>query len=515
MGKATRWRALFAAMVVAASCGGGDDGGGTGEPVVDTPTFAPSSYYAARCAMPRSGTDPATGAPYPDVQGTAEDEKLWLRSWTSELYLWYREVWYADPASFAAPADYFEALKTNAHTASGRAKDRFHFTYPTATWVALSRTGVEAGYGAQWAVIASTPPRQVVVAYVEPGSPAEAQGIARGAQVLEVDGVDVEDGADVDALNAGLLPAGAGETHAFSILDMGGTSPRAVTLTSEDVQSAPVQDVETLAGGTVGYMLFNDNLARAEAALVAAVDELEAAGVTDLVLDIRYNGGGYVEIAGELAYMIAGPERTSGRTFERSSFNDRYAGLNPVLGGPLVPFPFQDATLGFSTELAAGEPLPHLDLPRVFVLTGPGTCSASESIINGLRGVDVDVIQVGSTTCGKPYGFYPADDCGTTYFSIQFQGVNAKGFGDYGDGFEPGGTGAAGLPGCSVPDDFTHDLGDPEEARLAAALHYLETGACPAAGSSQALTAARPALSAVDGELPRGPWRENRIFRGW
>ena len=58
------------------------------------------------------------------------------------------------------------------------------------------------------------------------------------------------------------------------------------------------------------------------------------------------------------------------------------------------------------------------------------TCSASESIINGLRGVNVQVIQIGSTTCGKPYGFYPEDNCGTTYFSIQFKGVNAAGFGE-------------------------------------------------------------------------------------
>ncbi len=67
----------------------------------------------------------------------------------------------------------------------------------------------------------------------------------------------------------------------------------------------------------------------------------------------------------------------------------------------------------------------------MFVLTGPNTCSASESIINALQGVDVEVIQIGSTTCGKPYGFYPQDNCGTTYFSVEFKGVNAKGFGDY------------------------------------------------------------------------------------
>jgi hypothetical protein len=73
----------------------------------------------------------------------------------------------------------------------------------------------------------------------------------------------------------------------------------------------------------------------------------------------------------------------------------------------------------------------------VFVLTSADTCSASESIVNGLRGAGVTVHLVGSTTCGKPYGFYPQDNCGTTYFAIQFQGVNFLGFGDYADGFTP------------------------------------------------------------------------------
>ena len=80
------------------------------------------------------------------------------------------------------------------------------------------------------------------------------------------------------------------------------------------------------------------------------------------------------------------------------------------------------------------------------------------------------MIQIGSTTCGKPYGFYDFDNCGTTYFSIQFRGVNAKNFGDYTDGFSPqNSTGSARvrcIPGCSVADDFSHALGDPNEGRL-------------------------------------------------
>ncbi len=494
--RGVRTLASLAAALVLASCGGKHDGG-TALPA--------SSEFAARCASPRAGTDPYTGAAYADRQGTVADEKTWERSWIDELYLWYREVPASPASSYATPQDYFAVLKTPALTPSGKPKDRFHFIYPTAAWEALAQSGVQAGYGVQWVVIAPSPPRQVVVAYTEPGGPAAAAGLARGAQVLAVDGVDLVSGTDVNTLNGGLFPAATGETHTFSILDLGQTTPRTVTLTSADVTGTPVQAVQAIptAAGAVGYFLFNDHVAPAEAALMAAVSQLAGAGVTDLVVDMRYNGGGYLDIASELAYMVAGSAATAGKTFELSTFNDKWTTVNPVTGRPIAPLPFHATALGFSAT--AGQALPALDLRRVFVLTGPSTCSASEAVMNGLAGIDVQVIQIGSTTCGKPYGFYPADNCGTTYFAIQMKGVNAKGFGDYGDGFTPG----ALLPGCSVADDFTHALGDPAEARLAAALAYRATGACPAPTGF-----AKPALalSAVDGRAPKSPWQENRIL---
>ncbi len=106
-------------------------------------------------------------------------------------------------------------------------------------------------------------------------------------------------------------------------------------------------------------------------------------------------------------------------------FNDKYPNTNPVEGGALTPTPFHSTAQGFS--VTTGTPLPTLNLSRVYVITSKNTCSASEAIINSLRGVDVAVYQIGSTTCGKPYGFYPADNCGTTYFSIQFEGAQCQG----------------------------------------------------------------------------------------
>jgi hypothetical protein len=129
-----------------------------------------------------------------------------------------------------------------------------------------------------------------------------------------------------------------------------------------------------------------------------------------------------------------------------------------------------------------------------------------------LNGVNVQVIQIGSTTCGKPYGFYPQDNCGTTYFSIEFQGNNAKGFGNYPDGFSPQNATSvtsAVLPGCSVADDLQHQLGDPAEARLAAALGYRETQACPTPPTG----VAPPVVASERAMVHKAPWRENRILR--
>src|SRR5689334_8218239 len=79
-------------LPVLSSCGGAGDSGSTASAAWKAGTFSPSSAFAAQCASPRTGTDPTTGKAYPDVKGSATTENNWLRSWTQELYLWYREV---------------------------------------------------------------------------------------------------------------------------------------------------------------------------------------------------------------------------------------------------------------------------------------------------------------------------------------------------------------------------------------------------------------------------------------
>ena len=485
--------------------GGGGSAGDAGSAAEAGEAGAPAvtvEDHAGRCASPRSGIDPTTKAKFVDVQGRVLDEQLWLQSWTDDTYLWFDEVPETDLKSFATALDYFDVLKTPAVTASGKAKDQFHFSYETAAWEAMSQLGTEVGFGLQLVLERVSPPRLLIAAYTQPGSPAESAGIVRGSEVLTVDGVDVANGTDVDTLNNGISPVNPNEQHTFSIRKPGESSAQTVTLTSVNVPITPVQYARVLPAPAdkVGYLSFTDHVPAAEKGLVDAVTTLSDAKITDLVLDIRYNGGGNRDIAAELGYMIAGPARTSGKAFERDVFNQKHPTTDPVTGKALMPTPFYDHALGLS--VAAGKPLPHLDLPRVFVLTGNGTCSASEAVMNGLAGVGVEVIQIGDTTCGNPYGAYPTDNCGTTYFSSQFQSMNDRGFGDYADGFVPGGLNA----GCIISDDFSHALGDPAEGLLAAALLYRGLNACPPSDAKSAVTS-RSAASAV--LKPR--WRQNRI----
>jgi len=152
--------------------------------------------------------------------------------------------------------------------------------------------------------------------------------------------------------------------------------------------------------------------------------------------------------------MIAGEDATTGKTFDRLTFNDKNPNINPVTGNVLRPTPFIDTGVGFTVD--DGTPLPQLDLDRVFILSTDGTCSASEAVINGLRGIDVEVILIGSQTCGKPYGF-------------------SSGFG-------------VEVPGCTIADNFQGVLGDENEPFLAAALQFAADGTCPSAGTANAKT---------------------------
>ena len=473
-------------------------------PVFESGSFEPSSDFVNLCENPRSGVDPlsANGSVYADTAGSTLEEKFWIRSWSNETYLWNDEIVDTDPNSIAERVPYFDITKSNelTETGSGREKDDFHFSEFTEDFVARRNSAAVSGYGFSLVSVGprdadgfSIPPRDFRILYTEPNSPASASqngqvNFPRGTQILEIDGADLVNGNDTNTLNAGLSPAQAGEEHTFRVRDVDGTE-RTFTITSADVAPAPVNRTEIVdtPTGKVGYVLFNTfSPLESEASLNEAFTQLETEEIDDLVLDLRYNGGGLVVVAAQLGYMIAGEDRTEGKIASLLQYNEDAGNRDPITGEVVQPIPFVDTGVGFS--LSTSTNLATVDLPRVFVLTTGGTCSASELVINSLLGIDYEVVMIGDTTCGKPYGFLPTDNCGRTYYTIQFRSVNDKGFGDYSDGFSPDDTDnpfSEKTVGCTVADDINTELGDPTEALFAAALYYRDNNSCPVTATAK------------------------------
>ncbi len=433
------------------------------------------------CEAPRTGVSPRTGQAYPDVQGVRQDEKDYIQAWVDRSYLWYREVPNPSTNDGESVASYFAKLKSPAIAVAGGLKDRFSGTTSTAS-VDNTNAGVVFGYGITWSAQSTIPPRRFVASVVSPNSPAAIAGVRRGDSIVSIDGADFVFGNNVSTLNRGLSPPVVGESHTFVLQPADGSANNTVVLQSASLPlvSVPVSGVVNTPTGKVGYIAFTTfNSFTAEKAIADAVAGLAPQGISDLVLDLRYNGGGYVYISAQTGYMIAGPSRTNGKAFETTKSNDK----KPF--GPDDVYPFYNAGSGFPGGVASGASLPTLNLPRVFILTTSQSCSASESLINGLRGIDVEVILIGGNTCGKPYGFIGRDNCGTTYYPIQFTGVNHKNEGDFITGF---------AARCAASDDLTKSLGDPTERMLATALNFRQTGTCGAAASATEL----PTLKASD-----------------
>ena len=200
-------------------------------------------------------------------------------------------------------------------------------------------------------------------------------------------------------------------------------------------------------------MAVKDMISQALSPADVAFARFKTADVADVVLDLRYNGGGLVSTGATLAGYIAG-SRGAGLNYASLVYNAKHSASNSS-------FPY-------------AVPAAALNLPRVFVLTGRRTCSASEQVINGLRGVGLNVVTIGETSCGKPVGFQPTSQCGTTYSVVNFESVNQLGAGRYFSGF---------APTCAVAEDFAVAQASPADPLMAAAMRYADAGSCPPASS--------------------------------
>lgn len=452
-------RAVLLALIISlVACGKSDDSGGNLDWIPNE--FQPASTYANQC--------------------NTVAENFWLRSTFNDLYFWYQDIVDANPNNFST-AGYFYNLLTDEITPSGKLKDQFSFFADTSTFNNMLQSGVEIGYGVRWTYSELGFSGNITVGFVVPGSVADLNGIVRGDQLLSIDGISLA-GSDRDTALQALFPSAVGESHTLTLTPLSGPN-KVLALNSEAVTFPAVQNTQIINQGAIdiGYLQFNDHTTVSEGQLASAFETLVTANVDELILDMRYNSGGFLNVASRVAYMIAGDAPTIDKTFEQLQFNNKNPSINPVVGGPIVPTPFLTTRVNPNNNLT--EALPTLNLNRVVIITDHLTCSASESIINGLNGIGITVDIIGKTTCGKPYGFYGLNNCDTTYLPVQFQGINEVGFGDYADGFKPANSPATyGLinGGCFVEDDFSQALGNSNEARLAAAVNFIDTGVCPA-----------------------------------
>jgi carboxyl-terminal processing protease len=301
------------------------------------------------------------------------------------------------------------------------------------------------------------------VRYIEPQSDAAAKGLLRGETIVAINGRPASEYIAADDFDV-LVPDNVGQQLQLVVRGSGGD--RSVTLVAQDFRLTPVTGARVLStplGRKVGYVLIKDMIDQVDAPLASAFAQFRAEGVSEVVIDLRYNGGGFVRTGATVASHVGGA-RTAGLDYVRLLYNDTGWAANQ--------------SVGFSSPANA------LGLTRAYVLSGPRTCSASEQVINGLRGVGIEVVQIGDVTCGKPVGFNAQDGgCGDTYSIVTFESVNARNEGRYFDGF---------VPQCEVADDLDQPLGSAAEGQLAAALQHADTGVCPAtARQAQPLAATR------------------------
>ena len=166
-------------------------------------------------------------------------------------------------------------------------------------------------------------PRAIYVTYSDNGSPAANNGIKRGARIVAIDGLSVET-VNINTLIDALYPSQINAVHEFEILDAGASSTRKVILESASLPTDSVSVAKTIThdGSKVGYVQFNTFIPDAQDQWVTAINSLKNAGVSDLVVDMRYNGGGYVAVAAQVGYMIAG-ENTNNKVFFQDVANSK------------------------------------------------------------------------------------------------------------------------------------------------------------------------------------------------
>jgi carboxyl-terminal processing protease len=360
------------------------------------------------------------------------------------------------------------------------------------------------------------------VKYVYPGSPADLAGIKRGYQITAINGqTNLTYDGTTTSTNVNFIVNAYSNSSSITmtLLKPDGTSFN-VSLTAAVYTINPVitsKVIDLGNGKKVGYIVFNSFviLKNAQPQIDAAFNTFKTAGVTDLVVDLRYNGGGYVETAEYLDNQIA-PSTTNNSLMYTAYYNNTLTAGKAVLlknqvrkddNGNSYNYGQVDFSVaGNQTKFGTAHPL---NLNRVFFIVTGSTASASELTINNLRPY-MNVQLVGRTTYGKPVGFFDIDINKYQMYIPEFETKNSAGQGGYYTGMVPASTD---YPGYNAADDPTKDFGDVTERLLASVLSDINSGVYKVTSASVESLNAKTTLS-VDQQTALSSKMDNDKFKG-
>lgn len=447
--KARRFVSVISMAAVLAGCSGG--GGGNGGTMT-------------------GGGSTGGSTPTPSASGcTLRERQNWAFAQMNEWYLFGETLPASlDPTPYSTLEAYIDALTA---TARAQGRDRY-FTYATsiAEENAYYSSGSSAGFGVRLAY--DTAARRVFIAEAFEGAPALTAGIDRGTEIVAI-GTTTSNLQTVDSLMASggaqavtdaLGPSTVGTSRVLRINDAGGL--RNVTVAKADYSLDPVSSrygakIITEGGHQYGYLNLRTFITPADPELRAAFLNFRNQGVTDVIIDFRYNGGGLVSIS-ELIGDLLGRNRTTSNVLDYTTFRASKSANN-------------------ETRYFAPQPQSIAPTRLAFIGTG-GTASASELTINAqIPYLHANVGLIGTNTYGKPVGQIAIDKtaCDDRLRVIAFATENANHQGGYFNGLA--GTVEA---SCRAADDISHPMGDPLEASTRAAIDFLAGRACTAISSS-------------------------------
>tara|TARA_R100001369_G_scaffold20091_1_gene36723 strand:- start:223021 stop:224478 length:1458 start_codon:yes stop_codon:yes gene_type:complete len=336
--------------------------------------------------------------------------------------------------NFASPEDLF-------YDGLVAPQDRFSFIVDDYVELENLFSGVSKTSGLSYGLVRYCSSCSEIFAYVRyilPNTPASETGLKRGDIINRIDGQQLTDSNfsqlfAPDAFTVGLATL---EGSNITNIDQTYNLTKIANYNTNPVFIAKTLDVD---GQKVGYLMYNSFTADYDPQLNAAFGQFKADGVTDLILDLRYNGGGSVRTATDLSSMITG--QFAGQLFMKEFWNAEYQAYFESEAP-------QRLLNNFNTTLKTGELINSLNLSKVYVITTSRSASASELVINGLKPY-IDVVQVGETTTGKfqaSVTLYDSPDFGrenanpSHTYAIQplvLKSVNSAGDSDYINGLVP------------------------------------------------------------------------------